>query len=301
MATMKYLNSDGVWVDYVEQQSGVLTFNGEDWVDGASNELAPPVSVSTYDGAKWVRFYPNAYITYQHKIKGSNFKYTHAKNSSSTWGSASPNYAKGGTWTSGTPYVGWLGITKPSNIAGGVGNVDEILSIECNFERYGIGYWENPLKISLVPSTLTKASGTGTTAMNSKRGSTIYSDTGMSVCTALNQQIKGSTTFNNVNAKNEFKKFLNGSYNSILIGQKESKGDYIGLSGVELTFTYTCKVAAASFASKDVKVASCSNNDFDMLIYENEVGMSYDEIMEHRKLNNIEDINPNDVIFDNRG
>lgn len=301
MATMKYLNSDGVWVDYVEQQSGVLTFNGEDWVDGASNELAPPVSVSTYDGAKWVRFYPNAYITYQHKIKGSNFKYTHAKNSSSTWGSASPNYAKGGTWTSGTPYVGWLGITKPSNIAGGVGNVDEILSIECNFERYGIGYWENPLKISLVPSTLTKASGTGTAAMNSKRGSTIYSDTGMPVCTALNQQIKGSTTFNNVNAKNEFKKFLNGSYNSILIGQKESKGDYIGLSGIELTFTYTCKVAAASFASKDVKVASCSNNDFDMLIYENEVGMSYDEIMEHRKLNNIQDINPNDVIFDNRG
>lgn len=304
MATMKYLNNDGVWVDYVEEKAGIKVFDGEEWVDGASSDIAPPISASTFDGAKWVRFYPNAYITYQHKIKGSGFKYTHAKNSSSTWATSTPAHARGGTWSSNTPYVGWLGIVKPSSIAGGVGNVDEILDIKCNFKRYGLGYWEEPLKISLVPSTLTKASGTGTTAMNSKRGSTIYSDTGMPTCTAVSQVVEGSTTFNNDNAKSVFKSFLNGSYGSILIGQKESKGDYIAVSDIELTFTYTCKVASATFSVKDSKALMNSryrNQDtYEMLIYENELGLSYDEIMERRAINNIQDIDESQVIY-NRG
>ena len=298
MATMKYLNNDGAWVDYVEQQSGVLTFNGEDWEDGASNELAPPVSVSTYDGAKWVRFYPNAYVTYQHKIKGSGYKYTHTKNSSSTWGTSSPLSAIGNVWQSGAIYTGWLGITKPSTSLG----VSEIQSIECNYTRRGVGYWESKLPIYLVPSTLTKASGTGTTAHNSKRGSTIKSDTGMAVCSATNQLVKGSTTFNKANAKEEFKKFLNGSYNSILLGAKESNKDYISLTDIELTITYTKNVAKATFVTADTPaLASTRESLHDMYIFEDEVGMTYDEIMEHRKLNNIQDINPNDVIFDNRG
>ena len=298
MATMKYLNENNEWVDYVEKKSGLLVFDGENWVDGASDELAPPISASVYDGAKWVRFYPNAHITYQHKITGSGFKSTHAKNSSTAWTTSSPAYARGGTWTSNTPYVGWLGITKPSSIAGGVGSAEEIIDIKCNFTRYGIGYWEQPLKISLVPSTLTKASGTGTTAINSKRGSTIYSDTGMPICTALSEQIKGSTTFNNDNAKNEFKKFLNGSYGSILIGQKESTGDYIGLSEIELTFTYTCKVAKATFNTSDSPLLShIRSNEYEMMIYENEVGLTYDEIVEKRLKNDIKDIKEEDVIF----
>lgn len=298
MSTIKYLNNNNEWVDYVEKKSGIYTFNGERWEDGVENEISPSITVSFYDGVKWVQRYPNAYVLYQYKIKGSGYKYTHAKNSSNTWGSSSPAYAKGGTWTSNTPYVGWLGLTKPTSIPGGVGNVNEIMDIKCDYERYAIGYWENPLKISLVPSSLTKASGTGTTAMNSKRGSTIYSDTGMPVCTALNQQIKGSTTFNNTNAKNEFKKFLNGAYGSILLGQKESTGDYVGLSSIELTFTYTCNIASATFNTEDSTLLSNRRSDtYSMFIYENEIGMSYEEIMENRRKNNIKDIKEEDILF----
>lgn len=294
MSTIKYMNENNEWIDYVEKKEGILSFNGERWEDGAEDELNPSVSVSFYDGAKWVRKYPSAHVVYQHKIKGSNYKYTHTKNSSSTWGTSSPLSAIANVWQSGAIYTGWLGITKPSTSLG----VSEIQSIECNYTRRGVGYWENELPIYLVPSTLTKASGTGTTAHNSKRGNTIKSDTGMTVCSAINELVKGSTTFNSTNAKSEFKKFLNGSYNSILLGAKESNKDYISLTDIEITVNYTKNVAKATFITADIPaLASTREKMIDMYIFEDEIGMSYEEIIEHRAKNNIKDIDEDEVIF----
>lgn len=294
MTTIKYLNENNEWIDYVEKKEGILTFNGERWEDGAENEINPAISVSFHDGAKWIRKYPSAHVVYQHKIKGSGYKYTHTKNSTATWGTSSPASAIANIWQSGAIYIGWLGITKPSTPLG----VSEIQSIECNYTRRGVGYWENKLPIYLVGSTLTKAYGSGTTAQNSKKGITIKSDTGMNVCTATNQLVKGSTTFNNNNAKSEFKKFLNGSYNSILLGAKESNKDYISLTDIEITVNYTKNVAKATFITADIPaLASTREKLIDMYIYEDEIGMSYEEIMEHRAKNNIKDVDEDEVIF----
>ena len=300
MTTIKYLNKDNEWVDYVEKSSGILVFNGDTWVDGDANEVSPALTVNFYDGHKWVRKYPNAQVLYTHKLTANNLKYTHTKNSSTTWGSSTPLNAKAGKWSTDAVYFGWLGLTKPSSIAGGVGNVDEIVDIKCNYTRYGVGYWENPLLISLVPSTLTKASGTGTTTNNSKRGTTIKSDTGMVLCSSTGQQVKGSTTFNNTNAKNEFKKFLNGSYGSLLLGYKEASGDYIGLTALEINIVYSCKVSSATFRVEDSKLLSSKytrKKTHEMFIYDNEIGLSYDEIMKKREKENIKDIKLSDVSF----
>ena len=293
MSTIKYLNESGEWVDYVEKKSGILVYNGEKWVDGSENELSPSIAVSFYDGSKWIQKYPSAKITYQHTLKGSNMKYIHAK--SSTWGNGE---ARGGTWSSGTVYTGFLGITKPASIAGG--RVDTVLSVDCRYTRRGVGYWENPLKLQLVASTLTKASGNGANAHNSKRGSTIYSDTGMAVCTATGQQVKGTTTFNNDNAKTVFKNLLNGSYNSILLGQKESSGDYISLTDIEITITYTANVSIATFSVEDtpaLKNKYKRKKLHSMYIFDDELDMTYDEIIEHRAKNNIKDVKVEDITF----
>lgn len=302
MSTIKYLNENNEWVDYVEKKSGIYTFNGDYWEDGAENELNPSITVSFYDGAKWIQKYPNAYVLYQYTLKGegSKMKYTHSKNSSKTWGTSSPLSAVGGVWESGAIYSGWLNLAKPSSIPGGIGNVADIKDIKCSYTRRGVGYWEYELPISLVGSTLTSAYGTGTTAHSSKKSSTIYSDTGMNVCTKTNELVKGATTFNSDSAKEFFKNFLNGSYNSILLGQKESKGNYISLTDIEITTTYTCNIASATFNTKDsVLLSNRREATYTMFIYDNEVGMSYDEIMENRRKNNIKDIKDEDIIFKN--
>lgn len=300
MATMKYLNESGEWVDYVEQKSGILRYNGTEWVDGASDELSPPVAVSVYDGAKFVQFYPSASITYQHTFKASNLKYTHTKNSSS-WGTSSPLSAIGGVWESGAIYTGWLGITKPSSLPGGISNVDEIKSITAKYTRRGIGNWEEPQKINLISSTLTSATGTGTNAHNSKRGYTFFSDADMKVCTATNQLVSGTTTFNNYNAKYYIKELMKGTYNSILLGSIANKSDYQSLTDLELTVTYTCKVLTATFMVKDEPMLASMytrKKQHQMYIYQDEVGMSYEEIMKHREKNNIKDIKSKDVNID---
>lgn len=300
MNTIKYLNENNEWVDYVEKGSGILVFDGEKWINGDSEELSPPLTVSFYDGHKWVRKYPSGQILYTHKLKANNLKYTHTKNSSSTWGSSSPLNAKAGKWSTDAVYYGWLGLTKPTSISGGVGNVDTVVDIKCNYTRYGVGYWENELPIALVPSTLTKASGTGTTANNSKRGTTIKSDTGMVVCNGTGGQAKGSTTFNNTNAKDEFKKFLNGSYGSLLLGYKEASGDYIGVTDLEINITYSCNVSSATFRVEDSEILSSKysrKKTHEMLIYDNEIGLSYDEIIKKREKENIKDIKLSDVSF----
>ena len=298
--TIKYLNNNNEWVDYVEKRSGILTYNGEKWEDGSDNELSPAITVSFYDGKKWIRKYPNAHITYQKVFKGSGYKFTHTKNSTSTWGNdtTTGKDAKAGTWTSGAIYTGWLGIKKPTSLEGG--SVGEIMSVECNYTRRGVGHWEEPLKLQLVPSTLTSATGTGTYAHNSKRGATIYSDTGMVVCSGTGKLSSGSTTFNNDNAKTILKNFLNGSYNSLLLGQKESKGDYIAITDIELIITYTSNIASATFNVEDSKLLSSKykrKKSHTMFIYDNEIGLSFDEIMKRREENNIKDIKLEDVTF----
>ena len=293
-STIKYLK-DKVWVDYIEQEEGIKTFKNGAWVDGFNNPEAPDITVYFYDGAKFVQKYPTSQvIRYTQTYRGSGLAYTHAKNSGA-WDKNGK--AVGGTWTSGTPYVGWLGLWFNS-IYGGKGNVDNVESVECTYTRRGIGYWENPIKIPLVQSTLLGPTGAGSSVQNTKKGTTIYSDTGMVTLTATNELKEGTTTFNNAEARQVIKEWLNGN-TSLVLGYKETTGAYVGLNAITLKVTYTCKAIQAVFAVEDSPtLASMYSRKrlHEMYIYENEIGMTYEEIMEHRASNNIKDIKAKDVI-----
>ena len=293
-STMKYLK-DGVWVDYIEQEEGIKVLKDGNWVDGFDNPEAPDISVYFYDGAKFVQKYPTSQVLrYTQTYKGSGFAYTHSKNSGA-WDINGK--AVGGSWTSGAMYTGWLGLYFNS-IYGGKGNVDTVEHVECTYTRRGIGNWEKGVKIPLVQSTLLGPTGTGTNAQNSKRGVTIYSDDNMVTLSATNELKSGTTTFNNVQAKEVIKEWLNGN-TSLVLGYKEGTGEYVGLNEITLKVTYTCKVLPAVFTVADSPMLASTYSRkklHEMYIYENEIGMTYEEIMEHRAKHNIKDIKAKDVI-----
>ena len=297
-----YKLKNGIWDDYVERQDGIKTLIGDKWVDGAENPNAPSIAVAIYNNGKWIRKYPSAHIAYTDTYKANNMKYVH--NQTSTWESGGTASLKigpsaiGGIWTTAI-YTGWTGL-RATTVTAGKGNVDQILSVNCKYARRGVGNWEIGYPIPLVLSTLTSASGSGTTAHNSKRMNTFYSDTNMVLCSTTNEKVEGTTTFNNSNATNVLKEWMNGNY-SLLLGYKESKNTpYVALYDIQLEITYTSKLNRAIFV--DVPYAyNLSRNksgDVEMWIFDNEVDMTLDEILERRASNNIRMINDEDVIIE---
>lgn len=300
-----YHLKNGVWADYVEEKAGILIKQGENWVDGASNEEAPPVSVHICSAGKFIQKYPKAHIVYTDTFNASGVKYTHSKSSSWDVGSGTYHSVIGGVWESGAIYTGWLGL-RATTVTGGKGNVTDIENVKITYNRRGVGNWEIGYKIPLVLSNLTSASGTGLNAHNSKRMNTFYSDTNMNVCKETNGTAYGTTTMNNANAKNMIKEFLNGNY-SILFGYKESTNTpYVGLYAFNMEVTYSCNIQKAIFSDipmalnlKAHKGLSINeNNHYEMWIYDDEVDMTYEEIMAHREALGREEIKDKDVIVE---
>lgn len=296
-STIKYLK-DGIWIDYIEQEEGIKVLKGDTWVDGFDNPEAPDISVYFHDGAKFVQKYPTSQVLrYTQVYKGSGLAYTHTKNSGA-WDKNGK--AVGGRWSSTATYTGWLGLWFNS-IYGGKGNVDTVEHVECTYTRRGIGNWEKGVKIPLVQSSLLGPTGTGANAQNSKKGITIFSDDNMVTLSATNELKSGATTFNNAKAKEVIKEWLNGN-TSLMLGYKEGTGEYVGLNAITLKVTYTCKALQAIFVVADSPLLASMYSRkklHEMYIYENEIGMTYEQIMEHRASNNIKDIKAKDVIIDN--
>ena len=285
---MKYFKG-GQWISYEEQKQGLKAFKNGEWVDGFNNEDNPDISLYVYDGAKFIQKYPTQKVVrYTQIFKSSGLSLTHSK-SGGAWDKNGRAIA--GVWSSGAMYSSWLGLYFNS-IYGGKGNVETIESVECTYTRRGIGNWEKGYKIPLVLSSLTSASGTGSQVQSSKRGSTIYSDTNMVTCNATDDLQNGTTTFTNIQAREVIREWLN-SNTSLLLGYKETSGDYIGLNDISLKVTYTCNVIPAIFIVSDSEILSSTYSRkkyYHMYIYQNEIGKTYDEIIQHRTRHNIKNI-----------
>lgn len=282
-----YHLKNGVWCDYVEEQDGIKKLINGEWVDGASNESAPPISVHIASRNKFIQKYPKAHVTYTDTFNASGMCFTHTK--SSTWGqdSGTPYHScKAGVWESGAVYTGWTGI-RATNVTGGKGNVSEIIDVKVKYNRRGVGNWEVGYPIALVLSNLTRPNVGGHTAHHSsKKLNTFYSDTNMAVCSGTNAEKYGTTTMNNDNAKAMLKEFLNKDY-SILLGYKESTGTpFIGLYALNMEITYTCNINKAIFSDMPMTLDLERNKDgnFEMWIFDDELDMSYEEIIKHREL-----------------
>ena len=293
---IKYLK-DGQWIDYTEQKKGIKKFVNGEWVDGFDNLSAPPIAVSKFQAGKWVQMYPQTRIQAVQTFTANNM--AHINTSASTW--TKKGYAICGVWESGAVYNGWLGLTSPSTVVA-KSSITSIDNIECTYIRKGVGYWENPLHLPLTLSTLTSASGTGTTANNSKRGTTALSDTGMVVLSDNTQTPSGTTTFNNETAKNTLFTWLTSSNYSLLLAYRDAvKYNYVGVNALSLTITYSAKVASASFKVSDTPALAHMRGKkeyYQMFIYDDEIDMTFEEIIEHRRKNGIKDIDENEVIFD---
>ena len=108
----------------------------------------------------------------------------------------------------------------------------------------------------------------------------------------------GSTTMNNDNAKAMLKNFMNYSSYSILLGYKENTGTpFIGFYGMSFKVTYTAVTYKALFPNIPLtyKMERDSNNNVEMWLFEDELNMSFEEIMKRRAKENRAMINPSDV------
>lgn len=281
-----YHLKDNTWCDYVEEKAGIMTnINGE-WIDGASDESAPPVSVHVYNNGKFIQKYPVAQVTYTDTYTASNLKFTHTQ--STSWGTdTTKGDTKAGIWQTTAIYSGWLGLTSPK-VSGGKGNVEDIINVNVKYNRRGVGNWEKGYPLALVLSNLTSPNVGGYTAhYTSKKLNTFYSDTNMvTVPGGTSAEQAGTTTMNNTNAKNMLKTWMNSTGYSILLGYKESSNTpYIGLYGLSLEITYTCNINKAIFVDVPTTYNVDRNNDgnVEMWIYDDELDLSYIEIIKRRE------------------
>ena len=297
-----YHLKDGSWCDYVEEQQGIMKLINGEWVDGASNESTPPISVHISTGNKFIQKYPKAHITYTDKYTASNLKFTHT--SSSSWGTdTTRGDTKAGIWQTTAIYTGWLGLTPPT-VSGGKGNVSEILNVNVKYNRRGVGNWEIGYPLALVLGNITSPNVGGYTAHHtSKKLKTFYSDDKMLTCSGTSAERVGTTTMNNDNAKAMLKEWMNGTGYSILLGYKESsKTPFIGLYGLELEITYTCNINKAIFSDMPMALDLERNDEgnYEMWIYDDELYMSYEEIIKHRERLGRPMIKDKDVIIETK-
>lgn len=295
-----YHLKDGIWEDYVEQQEGIKTLISGEWVDGADNQYAPPISLHIYNNGKFLQKYPNAQITYTDTFKASDLKFTHT--SSSSWGTdTSRGDAKAGIWESGAIYTGWLGLTPSMTVSAGRGNVADIINVNVKYNRRGVGNWEIEYPLALVLSNLKSANVGGYTAHHtSKKLKTFYSDDKMLTCSGTSAERVGTTTMNNNNAKAMLKEWMNRTDYSILLGYKESSNTpFIGLYGLELEITYTSNLTRAIIPDVPMAYNVERNNsgNVEMWLYDNELDLSFTEIIKRRELLGIKMINDKDVII----
>ena len=293
MAGVKYYNGDnnGGWRDFENFPTIIKKYNGTTWVDGTSS-LSP--KIFKWDGEKQIQLYPRVQGLATKTWVGSNLCYTNNKNGS-TW---LKGEAKGGSWDVYNTYTGWLGIAGTGWTGG---TAETIENVECTYTRHGVGYWEKGLKIPLCLSVLASPTGSYLSAHNTK-GGVFYSDTEMAVVSKSDGYVSGTTTFNNALAKRRLLDFLN-SGKKLVVGYDNTGGDYVSISAFSISITYTYPTTYALFPKENNielfnKVRSGSNeeqiislteeNEFlGLYLYEDELDMTFEQIVEHRLKNNI--------------
>lgn len=305
-----YHAKNGNWVNYSEEKKGILVCKNGEWVEGSADLNNPSVSVHICKEKKYIQVYPKFQITYKTTVKSSGLKTTHTQSTNWDAGSGVKSSAIGGRWKTDAIYTGWLGLLS-KDFEGGKANILEITDVKATYERRGVGNWEKKYKIPLVLSPLKSATGSGANAHSSKKSKTFFSDTTMTECTELSQLVKGTTTFNNADAKKILKEWMQKDY-SILLGYKDDATmSYVGLYSLILDITYTCKVSKAIFSKEQISKYRNYNiiegylknnvslynlkDNFEMFLYDDEIDLSIEEIIKNRLKLNRDFINPLNV------
>lgn len=313
MAVLQKLN--GQWVDYADVGAGILVRKNGQWVEGTNDPDTTPIAVMRAIGTdRWIQIYPKAEVTYLETYYANDLKYIHSQGTNSTWttdtvasrpdtGANGSVNTKCGVYTSGAVYTGWIGMTPDrATVQVGKGNIKEVKNVEITYERRGVGYQGNEYPLPLVMSNLkSRPSGiTGAVIHNTyKIGNTMLSDQNMvAVPEPTNTGIKGVVTMNSDYARSMFKNYMNTSDYSIMLGYRESTNTpFVGFYGMTFRITYTATITRALFKNIPSTYNIDRNSDgfVELWLYDDELELSFEEIMARREKENRTMVKTSDV------
>ena len=278
----------------------VKRYNGSSWVDGVVKRYNGSSWVDAYtyrwDGSKWVQIYPETAITVTDKtLTGSGFNTW--RMSYQSWNSADAKQGSGVDWDGSVANWGYCGIKATSWT--GCGSITSVTKQQFSGTRGDAGYYNNDQTIKFYRSAVNSGASGGLTASDV---------TGLFTCKTggpgKNAAISTKTLSDNT--AGNFKNWLNNvSSKPNLYIYSNATGDYLDLTACKITASYVYTAATAAFEdlTSVASIITYSDNYNDikntsyhtMTIYNDEVGMTLEEIIQRREDGIAEDIDPTTV------
>lgn len=284
-------------------------WDGTRWVNcpikrfnGTSHQNAP---TKKWDGHKWIQIFPETIVSVTEKKTGGSALNSY-RPKWGNWKAGDARQGNGTSWGGSNFYHGFLNFKN--NRFTGAGNIVSITSAKFTAKRGGSGYYNNDQTIrmyrsNVVPNSNPQGSVTGlitTTTGAPGNGGTMSN---------RNISISGTNGTNLLN-------WMNGiSGKTELYIASDSADEYLNITGpVTLEIKYAYKPTMATFVSLRSRpmlyLASEAlptvSEDLihprevyhDMLLYDNELNMTLNEIIEYRTENNIPDLKLENQILD---
>lgn len=272
---------------YVKRYNGsswvngtVKRYNGSSWVDAY---------VYKYDGSKWVQIYPETSVTTTQTATGSG--YSTYKLTWATWDAGDAKQGSGANYDGSTANWGYLGIL--STAYSGCGSVSSVSSATFAGIRGDAGTYNTNQTIKFYRCSAT-SSGTPTTS--NIAGNFTCSTNGPGKNTSFsNKAISGISNVQD---------FMNQTSYKYLYIYSNATADYLDLNSAQLTVSYTYLATAAAYETTTSMISLCADTPstlvgkdslLKMVIYNDELDYSLDEIFRRREDGIVQDIDATTV------
>ena len=276
----------------------VKRWNGSAWVDGAVKRWNGSSWVDAYtyrwSGSAWVQIYPETVITVSNKTVNSGTKNNYKSKNNAWKNDGIARQGNGDTWGGSPHNWGYMAISAASYT--GSGSITSVTSATFSGTRGGSGYYNNDQTVkfyrsAVVPSTVPTTSniaGQFTCAFKMPGKDTAFSGKSISMGT------NGLNWLNRANSQPQLYIYSNVA------------DDYASFTGTcSVTASYKYNAASAAFVDEaSVATLITPEDDYNsikntsyhtMAIYNDEVDLTFDEIIKRREDGIVEDIHPDSV------
>lgn len=292
----------------------VKKYNGSAWVDGAIKKYDGSNWVDAYTyrwtGSEWEQIYPEVAITTTETITGYENTYSYRVNRWKNWkledakqGNGEPyDYDPNNSSTDAdSHHIGYLNLN--SNLFTGYQAVNSVSEAYFTATRGGAGKYNTDQTINFYRSDFKVTADTYSSLDNPSS-----SLAGNFTCKTGAPGSGGSMSNKTISALSNCKNWMNavGGKNRLYIDDT-TKDNYLSIKGpVKIKSKYTYLATAAvyldaqslSLNAFQIKKSDLTDSDIyhKMFLYPSESGMTLDEVVRHRELNNLPDISPDNVV-----
>ena len=266
----------------------IKKYNGSSWVRGSVKKYNgsswEEAYVYKYDGTKWVQIYPETPITTTETVIGSG--YSTYKLTWATWDAGDAKQGSGANYDGSTANWGYLGIL--STAYSGCGSVSSVSSATFAGTRGDAGTYNSNQTIKFYRCSV-PSSGTPTTS--NIAGNFTCSTNGPGKNTSFsNKTISGISNVQD---------FMNQTSYKYLYIYSNATADYLDLNSAQLTVTYTYLATTVAYETTTSMISLCADTPstligkdslLKMVIYNNELDYSLDEIFKRRENGVVQDI-----------